>query len=379
MKSSRSSDTAALGKSCLAIVLGLIGCTCLSGCVSNIAFQGVAPERSVQTPLGSSLMIIEVDEVGPIFHEQQRAHLESWLERGDPRRPFVVFVHGWHHNAEPDDKNLKNFTKFLGLLEEKSQVPVDGLYIGWRGDSFDLPPLPEAVDFVSIWGRKRAAGVVGRSGVDEILKLVTDRRGNRSLTVIGHSLGGDAVFRSVQKRNVEELADGIEYFLLNPAISENEFSDFDQRLRRFTMGYSPSPAGLLTTTEATRRAHRKVTVFQALGDRAIGFFYRLAFGGETPIGFDPDRQTHIADVCEPGKLCSVAEGPPECTTRIGSSFVVRARGSTPKECDRSNRHALWVISGAESVGRSHNHILTGVQAEALAILIKRTYEDRVSK
>ena len=85
---------------------------------------------------------------------------------------LVVFIHGWHHNADENDGNVKSFKQFLSQLQyEEDNISfasnkrqVVGVYIGWRGESNEslLNPLTYRT-------RKLAGLLVGEYGLQEIL------------------------------------------------------------------------------------------------------------------------------------------------------------------------------------------------------------------
>ncbi len=73
---------------------------------------------------------------------------------------FVVYVHGWHHSANAEDRNVADFRVLLRefaavekvLALEGKPSRVVGIYVGWRGDSLALPFLSH----VTFWNRKDA-------------------------------------------------------------------------------------------------------------------------------------------------------------------------------------------------------------------------------
>jgi hypothetical protein len=91
---------------------------------------------------------------------------------------LVVYTHGWHHSAAPEDGNVNAFRDLLyrmsrleGRLGARARAgaasprrKVVGLYIGWRGDSVLGPGLEQT----SIWDRKLAAEEVAQGAVQEL-------------------------------------------------------------------------------------------------------------------------------------------------------------------------------------------------------------------
>lgn len=82
---------------------------------------------------------------------------------------LVVFIHGWKHNAQFNDPNLKGFRQLLenAASIEKEQGTgrrVAGLYVGWRGQSIDIPYLEN----ITFWSRKTAALHVAQGSSREL-------------------------------------------------------------------------------------------------------------------------------------------------------------------------------------------------------------------
>ena len=316
----------------------------------------------------SKYMILEVDENGPIFNMDQYQGMKQWLNKDSPDTPVIIFINGWHHNAQSDDSNLLDFKKFLGAIEVASAGnPLAGIYIGWRGDSYDTLLNFEASDFLTIWGRKNAAETVGKHGLNEILTYLKDNHPDRRVFVIGHSLGGAALFNAIKTTLPKEANDGFEYILLNPAVSEKELRRVEQQYQKL-QSFQLEASSLATTQLALARAHRKITVLQALGDKPVGFLYRIAYLS-TPIGFDKKRTTHKAYTCENANDCTWKKEADCYVALANGKFIIEASPSKGETCLDKNLKPVWVISGADSVSANHNDILNSVQAAALADLI----------
>lgn len=378
--------------------LAILGCLAGSGCVSypDKAYWEVHDARQVGSR--SQLMAIEVSEKGAIFHPEQRERMRRWLGDESTREPIVVFVNGWHHDASQDDRNLRDFTGFLGKLEsrlDEAGVPVDsvdGLYVGWRGDEYDLRLPAQWLDFPTIWPRKRASTEVGRNGLKEIVAILQELQGRQSarpLVIIGHSLGGSALFQAMRLNLSGPALDGSEYIMLNPAVSELEFEGLQTELKNAfaaqraalaqAEGTAADTAEYQRQREFLDRDYRKLVVLQAQGDTAVGFLHRLAFKG-TPIGFSESRQTHTAQICGIGAPCPETDWRgcqrtvPARVPAGRAGFLITARGADAEECRESTREPVWVIAGRDTVSRSHNDIFNDVQADALAALVVDSIE-----
>ncbi|MGH8501027.1 MAG: esterase [Gammaproteobacteria bacterium] len=203
--------------------------------------DGVEPDESY------TLGFIEFDDQGLLFKRRQmRAVLDAVREKLVRKDMLiVVFMHGWKHNAAPDDGNIKEFRQLLMNLSaaeshirgEKSR-DVMGIYLGWRGLSIYAPVLRQ----LTFWDRKNTAHKVGRGGVTEVLarlERIKERRGrNTTLTIVGHSFGGAAIYDALSQvlearfaRTVDapNTQGGIEGFgnlvvLINPAFEALQYA-----------------------------------------------------------------------------------------------------------------------------------------------------------
>jgi hypothetical protein len=167
------------------------------------------------------LGIIEFTDQGMLKEQKQFTGTNGFIEQRLNEGPLalVIFVHGWNHNASPQDKNLRDFREMLLKLRPLTpQGNILGVYLGWPGNMKMLP-------FLSYFSRLGAAERVGRLTCTEVmLSLVahakTTKDGDKLVTrqdvktiVIGHSMGGLIVERSF-------LQAMIGYVLTNAATSD---------------------------------------------------------------------------------------------------------------------------------------------------------------
>lgn len=166
------------------------------------------------------LGFVEYDDQGQL---RDRKQMQTVLDHyypiaGQDDVILTVFVHGWHHSAEPGDGNVESFKAMLeqiSLRESQSSKQdgrtkrrVLGVYIGWRGDTITAPVLQHS----TFWGRKAVAHEVGLQGVSEVLlrleeivnvKAAIEQEDpkplNSRMVVIGHSFGGAVVYTSLQQ------------------------------------------------------------------------------------------------------------------------------------------------------------------------------------
>lgn len=104
----------------------------------------------------------------------QTDHLMKRLDKllgDDEYLNIILYVHGWKHDAKDDDEDVKRFRRILAsartLESSKSKKPrkVVGIYVGWRGKSWDLP---NALINLSFWSRKSAALRVSHGAAQEL-------------------------------------------------------------------------------------------------------------------------------------------------------------------------------------------------------------------
>lgn len=234
-----------------------------------------------------ALHTIQFDDFGTLWDVTQAQQvlddIDATWQTGNTF--VVVFVHGWHHNADPADHNLRDFdakllrrlhaqltTKERCDLRERltgtRRIRLVGLYLGWRGRS-----LPGALDYLSVWSRGAAARRVGDGDASEFVERLQRMylRANATargpvdgtnpfmgLVTLGHSFGGQVLLRAVARPLEFELAErtqrqsdvlkpprlqadtleraaiddfGDVNILLNPALEAGQFARIDD-LRR---------------------------------------------------------------------------------------------------------------------------------------------------
>ena len=127
--------------------------------------------------------VLQFDDFGSLWGDPEMAEktLQAIKKESERTNTIVVlFIHGWHHNAAPDDENLLDFADSLESIREKLKDPlyresrleltgsedvkVIGIYVGWRGRS-----LPWLLDYATFWGRKATAERVGEGDLRDFL------------------------------------------------------------------------------------------------------------------------------------------------------------------------------------------------------------------
>jgi hypothetical protein len=299
-------------RSGLILLLGLG----IAGCTSNTAWRTEAPiacsgagcdQTFMEKHEGFDLAYVEFTERGNLFDQARMQQVLDYV-RDRATSPdgilAVVFVHGWKHNAAPDDSNVASFR---GLLESAAKVMkgkrrVVGIYVGWRGLSVE----PEPVKEISYWERKAAAEQVGRRDVTKLLLelervVIDDDAPNKNLyLVVGHSFGAAIVLSALNEVFLERMvaappAKGCDaaksdcacvetrpfghgVVLLNPAIEANEAFQLKQAVAQRCFGENQVHLMHVISSdadEATNKAFRVGQWFDMLSWRETGLDRQL--------------------------------------------------------------------------------------------------------
>lgn len=211
-------------------------------CAKNISIE-VTPEYT--------LFFVELDEQGRFFDRRQIEALQSYLSNQKKQianstnadgASIVTFVHGWRHNAEFDDTNVKEARKTLlsTYLAEggKEGRKVVGVYLGWRGLSMSMglnkneSRLRETLlgiwEWVSVWDRKNTAHNMATGSSREVFSLLRAFQEQANLgshkkctddtifqckpvrlIIIGHSFGGLLVYTAVAGQLMDSVVKGM--------------------------------------------------------------------------------------------------------------------------------------------------------------------------
>ena len=228
--------------------------------------------------------IAEFDDQGNAWDRDQieavKAGLTTVLQRSTTAL-VVVFIHGWKHNCEACNGDLKCIREALALLAaSEKQVAahfkiqpreVFGLYIGWRGATTTVAVAKETTFF----DRKAVADRIGGSRGGDMTSLlswvdtVTAPTGRarvapfdpvrlRSMVAyVGHSFGADLLFGTVAnpldaaiaaappKTPVQALGDVL--VLVNPAFEASAYRRFGEYARQ---SWPPGQRPLMLTVQA---------------------------------------------------------------------------------------------------------------------------------
>ena len=293
------------------IVLAVATTACLlPGCAM---YNHPQPTIEEDTQGDFDFHVIQADDQGSLWDSGQAQKVldrVQALSKSD-NTLVVLFIHGWHHNAASDDPNLRDFRTALAALNAEISTPerqalraratgspasrLVGIYVGWRGRS-----LPGPLDYLTFWGRKPAAERVGEGDVGEFIERLQRLylRANAAamngagtpnvgLVTIGHSFGGQVLWKSLERQLEIPLAErapcmsnslepkpGVQddvrvpidslgdlNILLNPALEAYQFARVDALYRQLRYPSSQTP---------------QVVVFSADNDSARSFWFPAA-------------------------------------------------------------------------------------------------------
>jgi hypothetical protein len=302
------------------------------------------------TDPASGLLVVEVDDFGEFWNRDMAEATRKTIEAATEGKNtiVVVFIHGWHHNADESDPNFKNFKNSIDDLRDKlahekyvevrkdlkvkEDIQVLGLYVGWRGRS-----LPSVFDYLTFWGRKSAAERVGDGDLREFfakLQKVYMDRNNASqadeptfmgLVTVGHSFGGQVLFKAITHAFEEDLISAVENadkssgtsdqkymreivsglgdltVLLNPALEAFQYERIDRLTR--AVSFLPSQSPVILTVSAEDDSARKVWFPIA---RNLNFPFRANFPSDEvkelwkrALGVYEPQQTHTLRPTDP--------------------------------------------------------------------------------
>lgn len=318
------------------------------GCVGNRQYRLANLQCAVDTRrateyVGSSnacvevgsdytLGFVELDDQGWLWDRKQIDTITNRFaaEMQTNGLIIVTFVHGWMHNAERKDTNLRDFRAHMlsplaamestaAEAQHRAARRVVGVYVGWRGRSASIP----GISLGTFWTRKAAAERVGHGGVIEILceleKLRdTSNSMNKNVTgssnrmptkmiTIGHSFGGDVVYSAtapiLAERMIRNEQSGAKaetpkslgdlVVLINPAFEAARFETIHRLAAASQCPQTNCTLVVFTSkhdlaTKVAFRAGRWVsTIGQAHRDSRQASANRIAIGHYQPyIGFD---------------------------------------------------------------------------------------------
>jgi hypothetical protein len=235
-------------------------------------------------PAGYGFYSVEVDDFGTFWDRTAATDVLRQITAKSKNRNTIVllYVHGWHHNAQETNQNLLEFRKTLGVLTQRlgedlyaqsrgvltnsTDVQVIGVYVGWRGRS-----LPGPFDYLTIWPRKQAAERVGDGDLREFLarlEVLYQERNTAGihpflgLVAVGHSLGGQVLLRSTAPEIERELVGAAEgsqppfisgfgdlAVLVNPAVEAYQFERIHRLAENLAFDWRQTPIMVVVSAD----------------------------------------------------------------------------------------------------------------------------------
>ena len=285
------------------------------------------------------LMFIEFDDQGWVEKSSDLARpnkdfLDSFFHQLELLRneyaarglQLVVFVHGWHHNAQANDPNVRAFRKLLsdfatiegGKDKGEAGRRVIGIYVGWRGESVTIPIVNE----LTFWDRKNTADHVAQGSTRELFaKLDAFRdRANQEYTASGqsanvrmltiaHSFGGLIAFKALSNEFLQaavrhEKGDfsrqGDLVVIVNPAFEGSRYEPLKiagQRLDK--LNPKQLPVLIIATSEAdwaTGIAFPAARTVNAIFESSPGYEGKA---NTRTVGHNDRYTTHNLSTCDP--------------------------------------------------------------------------------
>ena len=197
----------------LKVYLALVFILVMVGCNHQKFLTGA---EHFQSKNGNTnhLVNIQFNDHGDLWDEKAYKASLSLIQDTRAKSPtgrviVVVYVHGWKHNAAPDDTDYGHFRTLVqstaGAVDRKS--PLVGIYIGWRGSSLPVRLLEN----LTFWSRHSAAKHVAGIRMSEVISHLmhtTKGEGESSpFIIIGHSFGGRVVETVLAQSMVSVLVD----------------------------------------------------------------------------------------------------------------------------------------------------------------------------
>jgi len=308
------------------------------------------PLASLPTP-GYQLHTVQVDDFGSFWDAHHANDVLASVDASSQKTNtfVVVFIHGWHHNADPEDTNLRDFNDTLSALNKtlrsetrtalRNRLTGDpefrliGIYVGWRGRT-----LPGVLDYATMWWRKSAAERVGDGDVSEFIERLQriylransiNRPPKESpikpfmgLITMGHSFGGQVLLKSVARPLEFALAQrapclaevtgpphnsdptavrtavsslGDLNILLNPAAEAYQFGRIDALYRQlnYPMDQTPQLVVFSAENDVPREAFFPIARFLTLLFRpTFRNDYQAQLWGQA-LGILGPQQTHV--------------------------------------------------------------------------------------
>ncbi|MEM5522500.1 hypothetical protein [Sulfitobacter sp. AS59] len=151
-------------------------------------------KRPIAQPDRYTLSFVEMPETGSALRApRQLSDLQAHLS-APGQQVVIVYVHGWRHDADIGNQNVRNFRTMLGFTRSAlNQRCIDtrrycdarltGVYVSWRGRSFNEPTGEDASGTQLLAGALRTVG--DRKRQSEKLALA---QSSETPPLVGHVL-----------------------------------------------------------------------------------------------------------------------------------------------------------------------------------------------
>jgi hypothetical protein len=180
-----------------------------SSCTAHKAYHGHGEFQPPHCKC-SKLHVVEFDEQGDLWSPQQLKEARQAIEASKKTPLVVTFVHGWRHDAQPDDANLRMFGELTDQLQQELDFEVHGVYIGWRGATVKESLLTRVPTYLSFFDRRHATSRVARAPLTNALLQLSQSARNHPRSgksvVVGHSFGGRVVEHAMSQALVTATA-----------------------------------------------------------------------------------------------------------------------------------------------------------------------------
>lgn len=223
----------------LALVTTVFVLLGLSGCVSSRPYQvaEVGPRPKMEgsrlpeptsklslpkvcsSPI-ACVAFVEFDDYGNLMNRAQlQAAVQAADETARSEGTVLVYVHGWHNDANLGNRDVDEFKRLVQRASEvdtvfRPQHPgrghILGIYVGWRGDSISSDGISTPLSYLfTFWDRKSAAHDIGASGgVYDLLSRLSDVRRKHQhsrLLFHGHSFGGALLYSALAHTLMDQI------------------------------------------------------------------------------------------------------------------------------------------------------------------------------
>ena len=276
----------------------------LTGCIGNQMQRGT---DSVENGDGYSIAFVELDDLGELWMPSQVTRALASIESANQHPDgavFVLFVHGWNHNAAAGDANVMGFRRQLERIVdgERTRVgmpprPVVGVYVSWRGKTSSFLPL----NLLTFYSRRGASErVASLAATETIYRLITHakRNAHTRTVLLGHSFGGaileTALSQALVGFLIQNKGEDIDFpadlvVLINPASQAIRAKQFVEILARHRLRlYRMDDASEL-------RFERPLIVsMTSSGDWVTGAAFPLGLGVK---GLTKNYRSYGSDVC----------------------------------------------------------------------------------